>query len=147
MNNFCYFIRSSRLMIHIESHIADMRIRLKAESIEDLFSEGMKSLYIVMESRGRKGKIQIAHSLELSGSDKTVLLIDFMNEVLSYSLIHKCVFDNILLFKTQEDGLLIDLQGYKVKSFSKDVKAVTFHEAEITESEAGVFETMVILDI
>ena len=134
-------------MIKIESHVADIRIRLKAASLEHLFSEGMRSLYKVLEPRGKKEKTHLKQSFKLIGDDNTILLIDFMNEVLSYSLIYKYVYVEISKFKNTEDGLFIDLKGYKVKTFLKDVKAVTFHEAEILETQTGVFETSIILDI
>jgi len=134
-------------MIKIESHVADIRIRLKAASLEHLFSEGMRSLYKVLKPSGKKEKTHVKQSFKLIGDDNTILLIDFMNEVLSYSLIYKYVYEEISKFKNTEDGLFIDLKGYKVKTFVKDVKAVTFHEAEILETETGIFETSIILDI
>jgi SHS2 domain-containing protein len=134
-------------MIEIESHIADIRIRLEADSLEHLFSEGMKSLYDVLQPRRKKGKSSVVLSINLNGSDITVLLIDFLNEVLSYSLINKCVYDKILIFNLSGDNLLVELKGFTVAKFLKDVKAVTFHEAEVVESGAGIFETMIILDI
>lgn len=134
-------------MIEIESHIADIRIRLKADSLEHLFSEGMKSLYDILQPRRKKGKSSVVLSINLTGSDITVLLIDFLNEVLSYSLINKCVYDKISIFNLNGDSLLIELKGYTVTTFLKDIKAVTFHEAEVLESGTGIFETMIILDI
>jgi len=134
-------------MIEIEPHIADIRIRLKADSLENLFSEGMKSLYDVLQPRQKKGKSSVVLSFNLTGSDITVLLIDFLNEVLSYSLINKCVYDKISIFNFSGDSLRIELQGYTGTTFLKDIKAVTFHEAEVLESGDGIFETMVILDI
>jgi len=134
-------------MIEIESHIADLRIRLGARSLEHLFSEGMKSLYLILEPEGRKEKVKFDKSIRLFGSDITILLINFLNEVLSYSLINKCMYNHISLFKNVEDGLLIHLSGHQVNAFLKDVKAVTFHEAEVIKSEADIFETTIILDI
>jgi SHS2 domain-containing protein len=134
-------------MIDIESHTADIRIRLKAGSIAQLFSEGMRSLYEVLEPGNRKGKGGINQSIRLKGTDKTILLINFLNEVLSHSLIHKCVFDKMSRFEKHNDALFIDIQGFQVNGFIKDIKAVTFHEAEIQKSETGEFSTTIILDI
>jgi SHS2 domain-containing protein len=134
-------------MIEMESHIADVRIRLRAESLEHLFSEGMKSIYNVLVPKGKKRKNKIDQSIVLTGTDDTVLFINFLNEVLTFSLINKCVFTKISVFRNYGNGLLIDLNGYGVDSFIKDVKAVTFHEAEVVESESGKFETTIILDI
>jgi SHS2 domain-containing protein len=37
--------------------------------------------------------------------------------------------------------------GRKVSGFKEDVKAVTYHEADITENEEGCLETVVVFDI
>ncbi|MHA1988828.1 MAG: archease [Promethearchaeota archaeon] len=134
-------------MIEIESHTADIRIRLEANTLENLYQEGMKSMYSVLQPKGKNEKIKFDKSIKLTGSDKTILFIDFLNEVLSYSLINKCIYNNVISFRIFDDGLKIHLSGYKVNSFLKDIKAVTFHEAEIIKSKKGVFETRIILDI
>jgi SHS2 domain-containing protein len=134
-------------MIEIESHIADIRIRLEANSIRDLYFEGMKSLYKVLQPKGRKGKSIFDKSIRLTGSDNTILFINFLNEVLAYSLINRCVYNNILSFRHHDNSLLIHISGYKIDSFQKDIKAVTYHEAEIIHTERGRFGTRVILDI
>jgi SHS2 domain-containing protein len=134
-------------MIKIESHIADVRISLKAQSLEELFSEGMKSLYIILQPSGKMKNKGYRKSILLSGSDKTVMLIDFLNVVLSDSLINNRVYNKIVLFRIHDDFLRIVLESSDIESFIKDVKAVTYHEAEIKESRTGMMQTSIILDI
>jgi len=39
------------------------------------------------------------------------------------------------------------LFGAHVRKFDEDIKAVTYHEANITHSPTGEFETMIVFDI
>jgi SHS2 domain-containing protein len=134
-------------MIKIESHTADVRIRLHANTLEDLFSEGMKAIYTILQPKGRSRDNKHKMSVKLKGTDDTVFLIDFLNEVLSDSLIHKVVYHKISFFNKSEEFLDIGLEGYPVNSFNKDVKAVTYHEAEILQSKTGILYTCIIMDI
>jgi len=80
--------------------------------------------------------------------DLTTLFIDMLNEILSLSHINKCVYDNIKRLTIYGDRRVeVELGGYRILNFSKDVKAVTYHEAEIRHSAAGILQTVIILDI
>ncbi len=39
------------------------------------------------------------------------------------------------------------LRGFAVSSLDEDIKAVTYHEAEVKETEDRKWETMIVLDI
>ena len=134
-------------MVEIKSHTADVRLRVTADSLEGLFSEGMKGLYAILTPAAGKIKKDAELSVSLTGRDRTVLFIHFLNEVLSHSLMRKCVYDHISSFQVKGDQLSIHLKGYCIRSFHSDVKAVTFHEAEVQETPEGSFQTMIILDI
>jgi SHS2 domain-containing protein len=134
-------------MLKIESHIADVRINLMAGSLEGLFSEGIKGLYAVLRPIGENKNQVFGISVHLSGPDKTILLIDFLNEVLSHSLVNRCVYKEFTSFRLQDNTLKASISGYKIRSFRTEVKAVTFHEAEIIEISSGMLQTTIILDI
>ena len=135
------------MLITIESHIADVRIKVKAMTLKDLFSDGIQGLYAVMQPVKAGKNIRTDLSIHLNGADRTVLFIDFLNDVLSNSLINRCVYNTFVTFRYNDLYLEAALSGQKVRSFSTEVKAVTFHEAEILESASGMLQTTFILDI
>lgn len=134
-------------MVEIKAHTADVRLRITADSYEDLFAEGMKGLYAILKPAAGDIKKAAELSFRLNSPDRTILLINFLNEVLSYSLTEQCVYDHISWFQLNGNYLDIHLTGYYIRSFTSDVKAVTFHEAEIQETSEGLLQTMIILDI
>ena len=116
-------------------------------TLKDLFFDGIQGLYAVMQPVKAGKNLEVNLSVHLKGLDRTVLFIDFLNEVLSNSLINRCVYDTIITFHYNDSYLEAALSGFKVRSFSTEVKAVTFHEAEIREAASGMFQTTFILDI
>ena len=39
------------------------------------------------------------------------------------------------------------LEGFEVEVLAKDIKAVTYHEADVRENAEGQFETTIVFDI
>ncbi|MGE5443248.1 MAG: archease [Ignavibacteriales bacterium] len=55
---------------------------------------------------------------------------------------------NEVTFKTlSPHSLEAILRGFTASSFDEDIKAVTYHEAEVKETEDGKWETMIVFDI
>jgi len=80
-------------------------------------------------------------------SDRTALLVDFLNEALSLAQIHKEVYLSVAFSTFSEIALEATLKGAKVDEFNEDIKAVTYHEADVRQNEKGEWETTLIFDI
>jgi len=46
-----------------------------------------------------------------------------------------------------ETEIEVKVFGRKVEEFEEDIKAVTYHEAEVKKNEKGEYETMLVFDI
>jgi SHS2 domain-containing protein len=90
---------------------------------------------------------KITEVVELKSPDRTTLLIDFLSEVLTLSQIHKAIFSEFDINRMTDCQLSATLTGRKVGMFDEDIKAVTYHEADITLNEDGDWETKIIFDI
>ncbi len=134
--------------VRILSHTADIRLLVNANSRHELFSAGILGLNKMMSPGTRKKKYLYHREIRIEAPDLTSLFIDFLNEVLSYNHIDKCIYDKIVDLNLEENHVLsVKMEGFPVKKFNKDIKAVTYHEAEIKQSGAGIYQTMIILDI
>lgn len=128
----------------IEPHTADVRLTLSADSFAGLFEEGVAGLMKIMNGKGR-GEV-IERRIALSASDKTNLLVDFLNEVLTSALINREVYDSVKFEKFAEMNLVASVFGFKIDRFITDVKAVTYHMAEVKE-EGGKWSVSLVLDV
>lgn len=135
-------------------HVADVRLKVKADSLEDLFSAALQGMASLLKSNicpfdeglAEEDSI-IKETIEISSIDSTSLLIDFLSEILTHSQVNKAVYCKVKFEKLTDNFLKTIIFGTKINSFDEDIKAVTHHEAEIKKDSDGNFETIIIFDI
>ena len=133
----------------IVSHIADVRLRVEASSLEELFTVSLEGMNQILKKDFCKRSINIPtiHQIEISSPDTTALLIDFLSEALTLSHIHGLIFCEVEFTKLGSDSLTANLLGAKAKAFDEDIKAVSYHEAEIERNSRGNLQTNLVFDI
>lgn len=129
----------------ILGHTADVRLRVTGRTVEELFRNALRGMSSVIKS-GAKGEVS-KREVEVHSQDQTALLVDFLNEVLYMSNINKEVYTDIAFRKLGEVSLIGELSGAPISEFDEDIKAVTYHEAEIVKSPEGLFEVTLVFDI
>ena len=133
-------------MFELIQHTADVRLLVTADSAEDLFRDAVQGMYAVMRGEVDGGEpVQRVITVDES-PNRTTLLIDFLNEVLNRAQIARELFDEIHFTRFEETSLTAELRGRKPAEFEEDVKAVTYHEADVREQQ-GVWVTMLVFDL
>ncbi len=125
-------------------HTADVRLSVEADGFAALVSESLAALMMIIEGKG-KG-VSVTREVELSARDKTSLLVDFLNEVLALSHINREIYEVVRFEKVSETKISARLNGFRVDGFEGDVKAVTYHEAEVV-NENGKWSVNLVLDV
>lgn len=112
-------------------HTADIRIRIQADTLAELFRARLEGLNQFLHSDSDKMKPDEALTvdIEVESADTTALLIDFLSDVLTLSHIHKAVFFELSIEELTNRTLKGALTGSKVSSFDRDIKAVTYHDS------------------
>lgn len=131
-------------------HTADVRLKVTGETLEEIFGSAMLGMSFLQKKDYCKQEERLFFSqerIQIKATDRTSLLIDFLSEALTLSHINKVVYCEISFHKFIETELSATIKGNKVNSFDEDIKAVTYHEAEIKLNESGQLETMIIFDI
>jgi SHS2 domain-containing protein len=126
-------------------HTADIRIRVTAASLEELFSDALRALMDVMHGAPASGD-EATEPIELGSVDLTALLVDFLNEALVRAIVRRRAYTGVSFASLGETHLAATLTSVPASSFDEDVKAVTYHEAEVRRSGDG-WTTMLVLDI
>ncbi len=97
--------------------------------------------------RGKVGTAQIIRRrFALDSVDRTSLLVDFLNEILSSAHIGRELFADATFPTLTDTELVADVIGYSPVEFEQDVKAVTYHEADV-RYENGMWSTTLVFDI
>ena len=132
----------------ILNHTADIKIHVKGSSLENLFTEAFNALMqIIGENSGLKNTKKITREVSISSLDTTSLLVDFLNEVLLLSQINKEIYNKCIIKNLSKNSLRAQIVGFSTNKFSKDIKAVTYHEANVKQSKNGFWETNLVFDI
>jgi len=131
------------------SHTADVKIRLQASSEEELLKAGMEAIHglLLPDACANFNTAEVTEEVHIQAPDKTALLVDFLSDVLSASHYEKAVFCDFEVKKWRENDLEAILKGEKVDRFVEDIKAITYHEAEVIRDENGNWESILIFDI
>lgn len=131
----------------ILEHTADIRMAVQGRTLEELFSDALAGMASILKSQNASDKKQVERAISLEAPDTTALLIDFLNETLRLAQTNKESYTQVEFKKILPQSLEANLRGFKVQSFEEDIKAVTYHEAEVKRKKDGIWETNIIFDI
>lgn len=136
-------------MFEILPHRADLRIKVWGAGLEEVFQSALAGMNEVLKPGFCQAERQFSKEvkLELEASDPTVLLVDFLSQVLTASQEQKVIYCKADFENLTSQAVAVKLQGMAVEGFDRDVKAVTYHEAEVKKNEKGEFETVIVFDI
>ena len=135
----------SYMSYEIIDHTADVRLRVRAPSLEALFADAMRGMFAVM--RAHPGGTRVERSVAvLDAADTTSLLVDFLNEVLHRAQVAHELFSDAHFTRLDATSCEAMLTGVAPATFEEDVKAVTYHEADVRNVD-DEWTTMLVFDI
>lgn len=128
----------------LEPHTADLRIRVEARSVADLFAEAGRALAAVV-AHGRVPPAEGEHErVELEAPDRDALLVDWLNELIFRSETGGKVYGDVRVETLSDHKLTALIRGAAAPGRANPVKAATFHGLAITETPAGATATIVL---
>lgn len=130
----------------IKENIADTRISVRGQNLEQFFTDAFLGMMYIMKPAQKFRPEKIEREISLDSIDTTALLTDFLNEVLSLADTNKESYTHVIFYKIQPTGLRAKLFGVSVESFHRDMKEVTYHEAEVKKTTDGVWETTIVFN-
>ena len=129
------------------AHTADLEIRAWGKDLVSLFiaaAEGMLHLSGVEDYE--EGFSSIREKISLDAMDNEGLLILFLEELLYRLTEDYMLFDIEKLVLDDNFSLTAELKGTQIRAYQRDIKAVTYHRLNITETEAG-YSVNIVFDI
>jgi SHS2 domain-containing protein len=127
-------------------HTADIRIKAFGSSKEDLVKNALAGMASVQKKDVLNKKSSVTRPLFVESIDLSALLVDFLGEVLALSDSNQEIY-TVVEFKEFSDTIIdAELKGVSVDQFDEDIKAVTYHGADVQEV-AGGLEVTIVFDI
>jgi SHS2 domain-containing protein len=128
-------------------HTADIKIRVRASTLESLFSETFKALMQVLYGKNRAGGI--IREIRVESPDNESLLTDFLSEVLFISEVENLVFADASI-KITGSVLTARLTGEQFDplrhSGGSEVKGISYSGLAITRDKNG-YMLEIIFDV
>jgi len=90
---------------------------------------------------------KIEKNIKVSSLDLSSLLVDFLSEILTFSDIEDCVFNEVKINDFKNNKIEAKISGFKFKKLKEEIKAVTYHQSRVEQNKDGQWEAVVLFDI
>lgn len=134
------------MAFEICDHTADIGISVSSGTCEEAFSEGVSALMQVMGPLERSQKKHMTKRLSVKANDLTELFVAVLNEVLFVAESRK-VFVSVDRVVVDGHSCVIDIVCADVSGFTRSIKAVTFHQSNLSQEGKNQWKATVILDV
>ena len=125
-------------------HTADIELHVWAPDLVALLKQAAKGMYALSGTELAE-EPRLTRSFEISFQDRETLLVDFLSELLFYGEDENIGFHEYHL-DINKDELEVQAEGASIESQKREIKAVTYHNLEVRETERGL-ETNIVFDI
>jgi SHS2 domain-containing protein len=90
-------------------HTADILIRVRGSTIEDLFEEAARAMFCIMFGESRKESV--IHTFSLSSIDLDSLLQEFLSELLYITEVEQMVFSSVDVELEEQNSMHVVAKG------------------------------------
>jgi SHS2 domain-containing protein len=132
-----------------EEHVSEVALRVRGESLADVFAETAKGLFELMGARGLEelpeaagGEVEVT----LSSRDLAGLLVDWLNELLLRAETERMCFTVKRFEALSAGGLRATLSPRACADLRPLVKAATWHRVAVRREDDG-WHAYVVFDV
>ena len=127
-------------------HTADVALHLWAPDFEALLVQAARGAVRIMFGRLPSDPFPIRKHLALEAFDRESLLVTWLGELAYSAEADSEIFLNFEFERLTDRRLIAVADGIRVPSLKTVIKAVTYHDLKIVETDRGL-ETTVVLDV
>jgi SHS2 domain-containing protein len=136
-------------MHEVFEHTADLGLRVRASSLDELFAEAARALFSVIVEDPTRVQPRDRHAIDLTGDDPAYLLFDWLNELLFRFDSGHLLFSKFEV-QVRPNGLTATAWGEPLDPqrhpLDHEVKAITYHGLKLEQTPDG-WLAEVIVDI
>lgn len=129
----------------ILSHPADLKIRAFGKTKKELFLNMLKAMTSILSTETGNLEERI-RPLKVKSIDTASLLVDFLNEILYLTQVHREIYTDIKFKRLTDQEIKGEMIGQPIDKFQEDIKAATYHGLEVQEKPEG-WEATVLFDV
>ena len=126
-------------------HTADWAYRVRGNNLTELFIQAALGLYSLVGMQLAE-RDKTTRLIELKGIDRETLLVAWLNELLYLQESEGLGFEQLEIQHLDDTSLRATVTGSPTQQWLKDIKAVTYHNLAVRETESGL-EVTLVLDV
>jgi SHS2 domain-containing protein len=123
-------------------HTADLALKVHGHSLEEIFANAAYGLFSLMADLENLPP-SFNRKVHLEAPDRESLLVDWLNELLYLHEVEEEIYTRFEIENLSSTALSATVWGAKMKASKLTVKAATFHDLEIRQTEDGYLVTVV----
>ena len=127
-----------------QPHTADWALTVWAPELIELLQQAARGMYALMHAR-LQAEPREAYRFEIAAPDRETLLVMFLAELLYFTQRDNVGFDRFDLM-LEGDRLTAEVEGAPIEKIAKEIKAVTYHNLAVRETERGL-EATIVFDV
>jgi SHS2 domain-containing protein len=124
-------------------HTADRALRIYGSNLEELLLNAARGMTSLMVTKHIPCSEHREKFVELKAMDSESLLVDWLSELAYWAEIEMLVFHEFKIESFSPTHLRARIYGTRVSQLEKHIKAVTYHNLEIVQTEKGLTATVV----
>ncbi len=124
-------------------HTADRALRIFGTNLRELLLNAARGMNSLMVTELTPCSVQHEKSVELDAMDAESLLVEWLSELAYRAETEMLVFHEFDMESVSPTHLKATLTGTRVTQLEKHIKAVTYHNLEIIETDKGLAATVV----
>ena len=127
-------------------HTADWAIRVRGKDLSQLFRHAAEGMSILIAGDLEALPSDVIRTVELKAYDAESLLVEWLSELAYWAEMEQLVFHHYDLVDLTNLELHAKIRGGIAPILHKHIKAVTFHNLAIIETDEGL-ETTIVFDV
>jgi SHS2 domain-containing protein len=123
-------------------HTADLALKVHGHSLKEVFANAAYGLFSLMADLENLAP-SVSRAVHLEAPDRESLLVDWLNELLYLHEVEEEIYTRFEIEALSSTALSAIVWGAQIAASKLAVKAATFHDLEIRETEDGYLATVV----
>jgi SHS2 domain-containing protein len=124
-------------------HTADRALRICGSDLRELLLNAAQGINSLLGAPCNAGTEPAAKVVELEAEDAEGLLVEWLSELAYWAESESLVFHRFDLHSLSPTQLKATIHGRRVTQLDNHIKAVTYHDLEIIQTEDGLTATVV----
>ena len=127
----------------IVDHTADWALRVYGSNLTNLLRSAALGMSSLLVADLASSPLEVSRDLTLEAFDAETLLVDWLSELAYLAEEAQLVFREFHLWNVTSQRMTARIRGGRAPELQKHIKAVTYHELSIEQTDSGLTATIV----